>query len=67
MTPAKQLKPITIRVSQSLLWQMQELASYEHISVNHLISIALAESLSRLERQAWDEEYGTPGKPGTEP
>jgi predicted transcriptional regulator len=43
----------SVRLSSAMRQAVESLARTEGISVNQVISIAIAEKLSRLEHQAW--------------
>lgn len=53
MQKADRQRTYPLRMSQSLRAEIETIAKEEHISLNHFISLALAEKLSRLEHQAW--------------
>jgi len=49
-----------LRLSPSIREQATELAHREGISLNHFISLALAEKLSRMEHESWLTERSKP-------
>jgi hypothetical protein len=56
MTNPRRLSTFPLRLPLSLKTQVTELAHHEGLSVNHLISLAVAEKISRMENAFWLEE-----------
>jgi hypothetical protein len=52
----KGLRSFPLRLSPSVRTQANQLARQEGLSMNHFISLALAEKLSRMEHQRWLNE-----------
>lgn len=53
MNPFRRHQSFPLRLSPSIRQQASEFAKNEGISLNHFISLAVAEKLSRLEHEAF--------------
>jgi hypothetical protein len=54
----KRMLSFPLRLSPSVRQQATELARMEGISLNHFISLAVAEKISRMEHEAWLRQQG---------
>jgi post-segregation antitoxin (ccd killing protein) len=54
----KRVLSFPLRLSLSVRQQAAELAREEGISLNHFISLAVAEKISRLEHDTWLQQQG---------
>ncbi len=52
----KRLQTFPLRLSVSTRQQANDLAHQDGISLNHFISIAVAEKISRMEQSAWGKD-----------
>jgi hypothetical protein len=53
----KRAQSFPLRMSPVLLEKAQATAKSESISLNHFVCLALAEKLSRLERDCWVKQF----------
>ena len=60
MNPFKRHQTFPLRLSPSSRQQASEIAKEEGISLNHFISLAVAEKISRLERDSFLENQAIP-------
>lgn len=49
-----------LRLSPSMRHQVNDLAHREGISLNHFVSLAIAEKISRMEQDLWIKEQAKP-------
>jgi hypothetical protein len=54
----KKILSFPLRLSPSVRIQATELARQEGISLNHFISLAVAEKISRMEHESWLRQQG---------
>lgn len=54
----KRVLSFPLRLSPSVRMQATDLARLEGISLNHFISLAVAEKISRMEHEAWLRQQG---------
>lgn len=63
---AKRSLSFPLRLCPSVRQQATELAHQEHISLNHFISLAVAEKITRMEHEAWlRQQRAAPGLQGS--
>lgn len=68
MNPFKRHQSFPLRLSPSTRQQASEFAKREGISLNHFISLAVAEKLSRLEHETFlNQQKPAATKPATLP
>jgi predicted transcriptional regulator len=56
------MSPISLRLPDSLHRKVRELAEREHVSINHLITLALAEKISALTTAEYIAERAARGE-----
>ncbi|MEG9431154.1 toxin-antitoxin system HicB family antitoxin [Terriglobus sp. ADX1] len=54
----KKVLSFPLRLSPSVRMQATDLARLEGISLNHFISLAVAEKISRMEHESWLRQQG---------
>lgn len=59
-TEAKQRYCFPLRLSSTMRQQANDLAHSEGLSLNHFISLAVAEKISRMEQSSWLKEQARP-------
>jgi hypothetical protein len=60
----KRVLSFPLRLCPSVRHQATDLARQEGISLNHFISLAVAEKISRMEHETWLRQQGKANSPG---